>query len=100
LIAVLELIIFQFINKYRQHVLAVGSDYLYRLAGWNRLLRGLDKYILKGWLIHRFFSLKKITAIRNYIECESHRESLLEYINTKMIISSKGETDEHESKFK
>ena len=53
------------------------DNYLYSLSGINRWLKGIDKYIFKGFFIRSYFNKKKLLTIQNYIECEAHRELLL-----------------------
>lgn len=53
------------------------DSYLYSLSGINRWLKGIDKYIFKGFFIRSYFSKKKLLTIQNYIECEAHKELIL-----------------------
>lgn len=53
------------------------NNYLYYLCGVNRWLKGIDKYIFKGFFINRFFCKKKLLSIQNFVECEAHHELLI-----------------------
>lgn len=67
-------------------------NYLYSISGVPRLLRGIDKKILKNRLLNYLYK-KKLTMVLNFIECEAHRElfiqGLKEILNNKSNI--KGE---------
>ncbi len=58
-----------------------GPNYLYHLAGWPRLLRGIDKKFFKSKIIKKFYTTKKMLTLMNYIQCESHRETIIEYLD-------------------
>lgn len=51
-----------------------GKDNLYHYAGFNRLIRGLDKRLLKGFIIRHRYSNKKCRELLGLIQCETHRE--------------------------
>lgn len=57
--------------------------YLRGISGFNKWLSGVDKYLLKGILTKRKYRKSKLLAIQNYIECEAHRELLLEGLKIK-----------------
>lgn len=56
------------------------TSYLYSFAGWNPYLVYFDKRVLKGFLIKRKYSKKQLAAIWNYINCEAHREVIVDGI--------------------
>lgn len=64
-------------KKYEEFSKENINNYLYSLCGINRWLKGIDKYIFKGFFIKSYFNKKKLLTIQNYIECEAHRELLL-----------------------
>jgi poly-gamma-glutamate synthesis protein (capsule biosynthesis protein) len=64
----------KFAKKYR-------DSYLRSLAGFGRFLSALDHRILKGFLIKRKYSKKRLLQIQNFVECEAHRELLLTSID-------------------
>ena len=38
----------------------------------------IDRYLLKGLLLRLKYNKAQLLALQNYIECEAHREVLLE----------------------
>lgn len=60
------------------------NNYLYSLSGINRWLKGIDKYIFKGFFIRSYFNKKKLLTIQNYIECEAHRELLIKGLKNRI----------------
>lgn len=64
-------------KEYEKYSREIITNYLYSLAGVNRWIKGIDKYIFNGFFIKKFFCLKKLLILQNYIECEAHRELLL-----------------------
>lgn len=76
-----------FIEKqYKQFSEEYTYNYLYILAGIPKLIRGIDKYILKNILIKfLYYKKSKKLAILNYIECEAHRELLIEGLRNNLF---------------
>ncbi|MPN11901.1 hypothetical protein SDC9_159210 [bioreactor metagenome] len=60
------------------------NNYLRSLSGLNKYVCLFDKYIFKGKLTNTLYKSKKLLAIQNYIECEAHRELLLEGVKNKI----------------
>ena len=55
------------------------DNYLRSFSGFGRWFSRIDRYIFKGLLIKLIYR-KKMLALQNYIECEAHRELILEGI--------------------
>ena len=74
-------------RKYTEFAQSMIDNYLLSLSGIRRgfFLRALNKlsgYRLMPWLIKRRYTSAQLLAIRNFIECEAHRELLLKGIQT------------------
>jgi poly-gamma-glutamate capsule biosynthesis protein CapA/YwtB (metallophosphatase superfamily) len=52
--------------------------YLRKMSGFGKWLSRLDRYILKGHLLKIVYNKKKLLELQNYIECEAHRELVIE----------------------
>ena len=69
----------EFVQKYRKL-------YLLSLIGINtqgvrfRILNKLTKYKYENYLINKHYQKKKKLRVKNYINCETHREILLELL--------------------
>lgn len=74
----------RFIEKqYRKFSKEYIINYLYSISGVPRLLRGIDKKILKNRLLNYLYK-NKLTMVLNFIECEAHRELLIEGLKNKI----------------
>lgn len=72
-------------EEYRKFSEKYIWNYLYMFAGIPRIIRGIDKYILKNMLIKFWYYKKsKKLAILNFVECEAHRELLIEGLKNKI----------------
>ena len=72
-----------FVNKqFGNYSIRCGEDYLRIFAGYDRIISKIDR-ILRGKLIKSKYKSKELTIIRNFIECESHRELILGYIKNR-----------------
>jgi poly-gamma-glutamate capsule biosynthesis protein CapA/YwtB (metallophosphatase superfamily) len=58
--------------------------YMAVFAGFGEIVRNIDK-LFNGLITRTIFPRKKITRIQNHIECESHRELILNYIRQRRI---------------
>ncbi len=56
-----------------------GQYYLATLAGFGKTLRRIDK-VLNRPFTRLIYSESKLNTVRNHIECETHREIVLKYI--------------------
>src|SRR5699024_2848521 len=54
------------------------KNYIRKLAGYGKWKLRFDNHIFKGALSKNAYSKQEQLALRNYIECEAHRELLLE----------------------
>lgn len=61
-----------------------GLDYLYICAGWNRILRGLDKRVFHRKLIQKYFKTEKRAMLLGLIQCETHRGIIEHYLRKSM----------------
>jgi len=67
-----------FIEKqYQSFAKSMEQNYLYAFAGFGKLMQRIDRRLFGGWLIKQRFSSTKKLKIRNYIECEAHRELII-----------------------
>ena len=51
--------------------------YLRFLSGFGRLFSALDRMVFNGRLARRKYSLRNVVGIRQFVECETHRQLLL-----------------------
>lgn len=58
--------------------------YLKNMLGFGTWMSRIDRYIFRGQLAHRLVKKKNILFMLNYIECESHRELLLQGLKNKL----------------
>lgn len=73
------------INKYNDLAKLEFDNYITHLNGDNFFIRGLNK-IFGHHLIKHFYSEKALLVLRNYIECEAHRELILCGIKQRLAI--------------
>ena len=66
----------RFEEKYKEFALSKRKTYINRLCGVSPLFKIADK--LCGHKLQRRIDKTQRLAIRNYIECEAHRELILE----------------------
>ncbi len=72
-----------FIDKeYEKYCLENGLFYLSSIAGLGRIARKIDR-MTNGIITGRIFSRSKLNMMQNFIECETHRELVLRYLNVK-----------------
>ncbi|MEI3598484.1 MULTISPECIES: CapA family protein [unclassified Oceanobacillus] len=72
-----------FVQKnYKSYAKENLPNYLRRLSGENRWLSGIDRRLLNNLLLKRKYKNDKLLVIENIIECESHRELILEGLKT------------------
>jgi poly-gamma-glutamate synthesis protein (capsule biosynthesis protein) len=62
-------------EEYRKFAASKLDDYMAAISGRNYLYR-ITKKIFKNKIIKRY-SKKQLLAIQNYIQCEAHRELIL-----------------------
>jgi poly-gamma-glutamate synthesis protein (capsule biosynthesis protein) len=64
-------------NNYRKYSKENIDSYLRKLSGFGKWASRVDRKILKGFLVKSKYNKTKLLAIKNYIECEAHRELIL-----------------------
>ena len=69
--------------QYREYAEENIDNYLRKFAGFGRWLSRIDRYIFRGLLLKTIYNKEKMLAVQNYIECEAHRELILEGIRIK-----------------
>lgn len=66
-------------NEYRKFCADNGENYLRAFSGFGRVVKKIDRF-LKGKFIKTWYDQKQLVVLRNFIECEAHRELLLRYL--------------------
>lgn len=67
-----------FIEKeYDRLAINMLEVYLRKLSGYGKWLYRLDRYLFRGNLVKRKYNKKKLLTVQNYIQCEAHRELLI-----------------------
>lgn len=69
-------------NEYIEFCKINGEYYLGTLAGFNRIMRGINR-LTNGRLTKSIYSEKHRKALVNLIECEAHRELVLKTLKAK-----------------
>lgn len=70
--------------KYQEFSQDNIESYLRLFSGVGKWLSRVDRYLLNGILIKYKYRRKKLLALQNYIECEAHRELLLQGIKCRV----------------
>lgn len=65
-------------EQYQKISLDNIESYLRNLSGCGKWVSRVDRYLFKGKLIKKRYNKQQLLAIQNYIECEAHRELLIE----------------------
>jgi poly-gamma-glutamate synthesis protein (capsule biosynthesis protein) len=69
----------EFIGKRYEKLASENAEsYLRSFSGFGRWLSGIDRHLLKGRLVKRKYGKDRLLSIQNTIECEAHRELVLE----------------------
>lgn len=71
-------------DKYKEFSKEMLNNYLYSFSGMNKWIRRVDKYLLKNWIFNSMFKDKNLLDIQNSIQCEAHRELLLQGIKDRI----------------
>ena len=61
-------------QNYQEFAKANIQEYLRKFSGLGRLFFSIDNRLFNGQLLKKIYNKKKLLAIRDYIECEAHRE--------------------------
>ena len=67
-------------TEYEKYCTTNGLFYLGSLAGLGRITRKIDR-MLNGIITRQIYSIDKLNMLQNFIECETHRELVLKYLN-------------------
>lgn len=70
-------------KKYREIAKEHLYIYLRQIYGFSKVARGLDR-LLNGFFINRKINDDKLLSLQNFIECEAHRELLIEGLIQKL----------------
>jgi len=65
-------------EQYRTFAKENLESYLRRVAGMGKWMSRIDRYLFKGLLLRLKYNKAELLALQKYIECEAHREVLLE----------------------
>ena len=69
------------IEQYRQFANHSYVNYIRHIAGFGKWIARLDNRILRNYLSRNRYSKKQLLVIRNYLECESHKELVLQSLS-------------------
>jgi len=73
-----EILVPGFVQRNYQDFARESLDrYLRQFAGWGRWISALDRIILGGRLLRKKYDETRLLAILNYIDCEAHRDLLI-----------------------
>lgn len=69
-------------KKYREFADEMVTNYLFGMSGMRksllfRICNKLTGYRLAKWLVHKKYTKTKKLILRNFVECEAHRELML-----------------------
>lgn len=56
------------------------NNYAYNLSGMGKWLGRLDRHLFNNYFVRKKMSKERLNVIRNYIECEAHRELVIKGI--------------------
>jgi len=71
-------------NEYKRFADKNIENYLRSFSGVGKLMSRVDRHLFKGSLMRRKYNKKKLLAIQNFMECEAHRELLIEGLRDKL----------------
>ncbi|WP_312562796.1 CapA family protein [Anaerospora sp.] len=64
-------------QQYRQFALSNIASYLRIFAGYSKWTSRIDRHIFGGLLLKRQYNRQQLLAMKNFIECEAHKELIL-----------------------
>ncbi|MDF2677796.1 MAG: putative poly-gamma-glutamate synthesis protein, partial [Bacillota bacterium] len=70
-------------QKYEEFALININYYLSKFSGILKLFSYLERKLFNGWILNKKYNKRKLSDIRNYIECEAHRELIIAGIKIK-----------------
>lgn len=65
-------------NQYQKFANEKMEGYLRTFSGFGKWLSRIDRRILSGVILRKRYSESKLLAIQNFVECEAHRELMLQ----------------------
>jgi hypothetical protein len=68
--------------EYEKYCISHGLFYLGALSGLGRIMRKIDR-MLNGYITRCIYPVDRLNMLQNFIECETHRELVLKYLQTK-----------------
>jgi len=71
-------------TQYKKYAEENIDNYLRKFIGFGKWLSRVDKHILRGLLLKTIYNKEKMLVLQNYIECEAHRELIIEGIKSKV----------------
>ena len=71
-------------NKYKAFSLSNVDNYLREFIGFGKWFNRFDRFILNGLILKLIYKRKKRLIIQNFIECEAHRELIIEGLKEKL----------------
>jgi poly-gamma-glutamate capsule biosynthesis protein CapA/YwtB (metallophosphatase superfamily) len=69
--------------RYSEYAKKHYHSYMLSLSGAGKWLSRMDRYLFKGLLIEKLYQPSKLLEIQNFMECEAHRELIMEGIRKK-----------------
>lgn len=70
-------------EKYREFAVKNIDNYLRKFLGFGKWTSRIDRILLKGMLVKMRSNQRHLLSVRNYVECEAHRELLLRGIEAR-----------------
>lgn len=64
-------------RNYQDFALVKLNAYLRDISGQGKWVARTDRRILRGYLLRQMFNQSKLLAVKNFLECEAHRELIL-----------------------
>ena len=68
-------------NQFQKFALSIGKSYLSKLAGYGRIRNAIERMLFRYAFVRIKYNNRKMLMIKNYIECEAHRELLIKYLD-------------------
>lgn len=75
-------------RHYRQFAQENKASYLRTFFGFGKWMSRIDRRLLNGMLMKRKCNKRQLLAMQNYIECEAHRELVLEGLKGESTVKS------------
>lgn len=69
-------------RHYIEFALSNFYSYLRKISGTNKLISYLDRRLFNNRITNKKYNNKRLLALQNYIECETHRELLIKGLSS------------------